>query len=611
MGLRLTVRAGGLALAAALLAAGATLAWRLMRPAGTPGDSSARAAVQGATVRPPSGTKLTIGRGPSIALSPDGRRLVYVATAADTTQLYLRELDRGDSAPVAGTNGASDPFFSPDGRWLGFIVDQKLKKVPVGGGAAVTLADVPAARGMTWADDDRIVLAPRDNTSLWRVSAQGGKLEQMTSLADGDPSHRWPQVLPGGKGVVYTIWGGGGGWEKARVAVQPLNGGDRKVLATGAGFGRFVGDETVGYLLYAREDGLMAVPFDLSRLATVGTPSLVVDGIITNFSGGAQFAVSSTGSLAYVPDSGDDANRELVWVDRNGAAAPAATLRGMGRMFDVSPDSARIVRYNADVQAQEVVIEELASGATTRVAVHADSAPVLRTSTERHVALWSAAGTHIVYSAGSPATNLYLTAVENRGQPERLTTSRNAQWPTSWSRDGRTLAFVEADPLSGSDVWLLTLDAARKPANVRPLMRTPFNEAAPAISPDGRWIAYQSNESGRYEIYVQSLPEGGRRWQISTNSGVYPHWSPRGDEVFFRSGPTRGGMSAVPVTTQPEFTAGPARDLFDARGYDSPFNVSSDGRFLIMRLRAPDAAMQVTVVDWLAQQRPPPSPPAR
>ena len=593
---------GWLALAA-LLAAGAALAWRAMRPAGDPRDA-ARTAARREIIRLAAGTTLAVGRGPSIALSPDGRRLAYVGASGGTTQLYLRDLDRGDAVPIAGTNGAGDPFFSPDGRSLGFIADQKLKKISIDGGAAVMLAEVPAARGVAWPDDDRIVLVPRDNTGLWRVSAQGGKLEPLTTLADGDTSHRWPQILPGGKAVLYTIWGGE--WDLARLAVQPLAGGDRTVIVTGGGFGRFVGDDKAGYLLYAEADSLVAVPFDLSRLQIAGQPIVVAD-VIKNFSGGVQAAISSSGSLAYLPQGAGQTERELVWVDRQAAASPAATVSGLARRFDLSSDGSRIARYKVEAETGDVWIDELSTGKATRVSFHADPMPASRVPNDRLNPVWSADGRHVAYASGTPATNLYLADVDNGGQPERLTTSRNAQWPTSWSRDARTLAYVEADPLSGSDIWLLTLDAARKPASVRPFLRTPFTESVPAISPDGRWVAYHSNESGRVEVYVQPWPEGGRRWQVSTDGGAWPRWSPRGDELFFRSGPARTAMASVAVKADPEFTPAPPRGVFDLRGYDSPFCVSPDAqRFLLLRLPGVATVTQVTVVaNWLDELRHP------
>jgi hypothetical protein len=544
------------------------------------------------TVQLPADARLTIGRGASVACSPDGRRLVFVADLSGTSQLYLRALDRPDAAALAGTEGASNPFFSADGLWLGFFADGKLKKIALQGGAPITIADAPAARGAAWTPEGDIILTPRDNTALWRVPANGGKLEPFTALADGDVSHRWPHVLPAGKGVMYTVWSGT--WETAQLVVQPPDGSARRVVMKQGGYGRFVaGEADRGYVVYAAPD-LMAVPFDLARLAVSGAPIAIATGVLTNFSGGAHFAVSADGTLAYISTSGDADERELVWVDRAGRATPAAKLRGVGRWFDLSPDATRIVRYATEGSTREVRIEDLVKRTSTRVSAPPDLAsagPVARLN-----AVWSADGRQIVYAAGKPL-NLFLASSDGSGREERLTTSHNTQWPASFLPDGKTLTFVELDPLSGSDLWALPLDGTAK-REPRPILRTPFSESAPMISPDGRWLAYQSNESGRYEVYVQPFPGGGSRRQVSTGEGVYPRWSAAGDELFYRAGAARESLVSVRITTGSEFRAGPARVLFDSRGYESNFAPSPDAaRFLMMSLPARDQVVaQLTLV---------------
>ena len=346
----------------------------------------------------------------------------------------------------------------------------------------------------------------------------------------------------------------------------------------------------------------MAVPFDPVRLAVTGQPVPIVDGVITNLSGGAHFAVSATGSLAYVSESGSVVGRELVWTARNGAETYATTLHGMNRSFTLSPNGTRVASYNNDGSTRDVWAEDLSKRTSIRISAHAD--PVSSAPPDRLNTVWSADGKHVAYGAGRPM-NLFRASADG-GREERLTTSRNPQWPTSWSPDGKTLVFVEFDPLSGNDIWLLAVDAVEKPGSAHPFLTTPFTESAPTISPNGRWLAYQSNESGRFEVYVQPFPEGGRRWQVSTDHGVYPRWSRRGDELFFRSGPTRAGMTSVSVTWDPDFHPGASRVLFDAGRYESIFDVSPDGgRFLMMPLLPPTAgATQMNVVvNWLDELR--------
>ncbi len=548
------------------------------------------------------------GRGPAVAISPDGQRLVYTAQSHGTAQLYGCTLDRLDSAPIPGTEGASDPFFSPDGQWVGFYAGGKLKKITLAGGAALTLADAPTPRGQDWGRDGAIVLAPRDNGGFWRVSANGGPLEPVTTLADGERSHRWPQELPGGKGLLYTVWANDrNDWQSARIVVQPSDGGAPRDVLTGAGFGRVLAETAdTGYLIHARADGLMAVPFDLSRMAVTGPPVPVAGGVINNLSGGVHVAVSASGSLVYLSPAGETGElgeRDLAWVARDGRPTSAARLRGMSSWFDLSPDGTRVARDKDDGSTRDLWIEHLTTGTSTRISVRGDLASEVGGTLA--VAAWSADAKDIAYAAGRPA-NLFRASADGSTRDERLTSSPNNQDPGAWSPDGRMIAFVEHDPLSGTDIWLLDLDEARQPGRARPLLSTPFNEAAPAISPDGRWLAYQSNESGRYEVYVQPFPHGGQRWQVSTDMGSYPRWSGRGDELFFRSGPTYAGVTSVPVKPGPgggpHFQAGPPRLLFDGQ-YEGVFDVSADGRRFLLRAFERDAAgTQVhVVVNWLRE----------
>lgn len=584
-------RAGWVAAGVVIALAGWPV-WHWLQPGAAAGAGPTPARVLRAVVPVPSGTTLSVGRGASIAIAPDGGQIVYVGEAHGTTQLYRRALDRVDAEAIAGTAGAADPFFSPDGRWIGFVAGENLMKVPAEGGAAVTIADAPTQRGVAWGADDTLFVTPRDNTGLWRVPASGGMLEQVTTLAEGDASHRWPQVLPGGTAVMYTVWNGA--WDPAHVVVQPLRDGQRdpdrarRTIVTGGGFARYLPGPTAGQgqVIYASGERLMSVPFDLSRLDVSGEPRPIANGLITNFSGGAQLAVSPGGLLAYVTSPGEPDERDLAWVTRDGKTSPAARIRGLGRWYDLSADGRRIVRYKNDGPTRDVWIDDLATGSSAQVSRRGE--PSSSGPTDRLNAIWSPDGRYVIYAAGLPL-NLYLAAADGTGGEQRLTTSANTQWPGSWSSDGRLVTFVESHPQSGSDLWLLSLNADRRPDAVRPLVSTPFNDSAPMISPEGRWLAYQSNETGRYEIYVQPFPDGGRRIPVSSDGGVYPRWSTRGDELFFRSGDARAGLSAAAVNGEGGFRA-PQR-LFELRRFESIFEVAPDAqRFLMMPAATNEAA---------------------
>jgi dipeptidyl aminopeptidase/acylaminoacyl peptidase len=391
---------------------------------------------------------------------------------------------------------------------------------------------------------------------------------------------------------MYTIWNGA--WEPSRIVVQPLAAGKadpnqpRRIIASGGGFARFVPGATAGAgdVIYTDGDSLLSIALDLSRLAPNGPPRTLAGGLMTNFSGGAQLAVSPVGVIAYVASGGEPQERELDWVTRDGTTAPAARLRGLGRWYDLAPDGRRVVRYKTAGNARDVWVDDLTTGTSTQITRRAE--PESFGPIDRLNAVWSEDGRHIVFAAGQPL-NLYVAPADGSGGERRLTTNINTQWPGSWSPDGRTLAFVENNPQSGSDIWLLSLEAGLAPGALRPFLSTPFNESAPMISPDGRWLAYQSNESGRYEIYVQPFPDGGQRLQVSPDNGVYPRWSPRGNELFFRSSATRAGVSAAAFDGRGGFAA--PRQLFELRRFESILEVAPDAqRFLMMPAEARGAA---------------------
>ena len=570
----------------AVIAGAAFAGWRALQPLAAP-----PAPMRSTIVLPPD-TTLSLGRGSTVAFAPDGRQIVFAASAKGTVRLYLRPLDRFEAAAIAGTEGATDPFFSPDGKWLGFFADGKLKKIGIDGSGAETLADAPAPRGYAWGPGETIYFTPRNNTGVWRVSAHGGKPEPATTTRTGELSHRWPQVLPGGA-LMFTVWNDTG-WEPAQIAVQPPGGGEHKVILSGGGFPCYLPGTSAdgGYLIYARAEGLMAARFDLSRLEITGHAVPVVDGALVNLSGGSHFSLSATGALAYVPGAAGETERNMVWVTRTGAATPLPKVFSIGRFFTLSPDGTRLVGMNLTPSSRDAFAYDLARGTSTRLSFRGDV----------FSAIWSQDGRHVVYNGGFPGS-LYRVASDGTGREEQLTSSGLDHTPSSTSPDGRMVVYVDNNRSSGADIWVLTLDASGKPASNRPFLQTPFSEGTAKVSPDGKWLAYQSNESGRFEIYVQPFPDGGRKWQVSADGGLFPVWSSTGRELFFRTGTN---LMAAAVTAAPDFQPEKPAVLFDARRYEVAFAVAPGGeRLLMMVLSGTEiAAAQVQVVtNWREELR--------
>jgi serine/threonine-protein kinase len=523
----------------------------------------------------PAATTIALSRGSALAVSPDGKTLVYSAISSGQAQLYFRPFDRQEATAIAGTDGASDPFFSPDGQWVGFFADGKLKKVSTSGGRPLIVAEAPNPRGEAWGPDDTIYFTPRNNAGVWAVPASGGAPREVTKVVQGELSHRWPQILPGGKAVLFTIWNDTG-FDGGTVAVQTLPEGERRVLVRGGGYPRYVGPDAAGrgYLVYAQADGLLAAPFDLDRLALTGPAVPVLDNVITNLSGGAHVAFARDGTMAYLPGVLGELERTLIWVDRQGAVTQAAQIRAMSMSYRLSPDGKRIVRHNVAGTDRDLWIEDLDRGTSTRFTFGGS----------HFGGVWTPDGQWIAYSSGFPAMNLYRKRVDGSGAEERLTTSPNTQIAGGWTADGATLAFMENDPVSGTDIWTVAMEGDRTP---RPFIKTPFIERSPAISPDGKWLAYQSNESGRFEVYVVAFPQGDRKRQISTDGGFSPMWARNGRELFYQTGTA---LMATSVTTQPEFVAERGRVIFKGR-YEGTFDISPDDqRFLLLKSLTQEAS---------------------
>jgi serine/threonine-protein kinase len=546
----------------------------------------------------------------ALALSPDGKTLVFGAIWGGDEQLYARAMDRLDAMPLVGTIGGSSPFFSPDGQWVGFWAGGKLRKVPLAGGPAVTLCDAASIFGASWGSDGGIVFATARNGGLWRVPAAGGTPEALTTLQPGEYSHRLPHVLPGGRAVIFTISKGAQLWDDTQIVVRSLETGKQTVLVTGGSDGHFV---STGHLIYVRLGTLMAVPFDPVRLAVIGGATGVIDDVMQaanrNLSDmentlSGQFAVSESGALVYLTGGVvSAAERSLAWVDRLGRSQPLSTPLRSYRRPRLSPDHQRVAVSTED--RREVWSYDVVRGALSPVTADGQSG----------YGIFSPDGKRVVFRSGAAGgeDNLYWKAADGSGVAERLTTSARSQTPASWSPDGTTLAFVEEGDSTGFfqfDIRVLSM-ANRKTSAV---IQTTANEMSPEFSPNGQWLAYVSNQSGRHEVYVQPYPGPGERHLISTNGGGQPAWSWDGRELFyvqgmFGSGPTALTLMSVSVETISAFRAGTPETLFESAdlrcAWGRCYDVARDGRFLMTLnkepAKNPAPAQMIFVQNWFEE----------
>jgi serine/threonine-protein kinase len=491
-----------------------------------------------------------VNRGASAVLSPDGSRLVFVAGTGQERKLYLRALDQLEATPLSGTEGASDPFFSPNGQWVAFFAGGKLKKVSVQGGAPVTLCDAVQARGGTWGPDDTIVFAPSNLGGLSRVSAAGGEPEPLTVLdtSKNERSHRWPFFLPNGKAVLFFAQIPGDSYIEAVV----LETGEQKLVHRGGTYPRFL---PTGHLLFVREGTMFATPFDPVRLEVTGQPAPVVDGVLTNPSGGgSQYAFSQTGTLVYLSGTQAGARTSVVWVDRKGALKPLVADKADYEDLRLSPDGKRLaVELNMPAAQDIVWVYDIERGTMSRLTFSAGGS---------YNPVWTPDGQRLAYASDTSSErgtrpNLFWKRADGVGEAERLTTSKNVQLASSWSPDGQVLLFNEQDPTNSWDIRALRVGENTEPET---FLSTPFIEENAVFSPDGQWLAYESNESGEFQVYVRPFSGAGGKWQISTEGGLDARWSADGRELFYRSGDK---VMVVSVSAQGESVrAGKPRQLF-------------------------------------------------
>jgi eukaryotic-like serine/threonine-protein kinase len=561
--------------AAALLLVATTVAivwWRSRSPSDT--GPMVRFTIP---VEPTSALGFGGALGARLSLSSDGSKLVYVAEDAKGSRLYLRRIDSLQATVIPGTEGAISVFFAPDGEWVGFFGGGKLKKVRIDGALAVTICDALEGVGASWGSDGVIVFAPSPSSALYRVSSNGGTPEAVTTLAAGETSHRWPQILPGGRAVVFAA-AGGPDFTGARLAAQTF-GGSRADLMEGT-YPQYSG---TGHLVFARDSAIFAVSFDPRSLTLHGNPvSVVSDLSMNSTTGAALFAFSSSGTLVYRARVGAFAMRRMVWVSRGGTEEAISPEPRAFLQPRISPDGGRVAIGIGEVAAdRDVWLFDLARRTLTRLTFE---------SGEDETPIWSPDGTQIAISAARPSRPRVIFTLQAVGgsRAEEIATTQRITHLSDWLPDGSGLAWTEFDRA------------------VRDFIVGPFNERSPAFSRDGRWVAYTSSETGGDDVFVRSMSDPNVKWPISNAGGSQPLWSWDDRELYYRS---ETHVMAVKITTQTGFSAGTPEPLFqdkydrehrDDRNYD----VARDGRFLMLKVDPPPGPPQLHVVmNWLPELR--------
>jgi Tol biopolymer transport system component len=570
--------------------AGAVLAWTMGRPAVSPPSAPQpikRVTIGLAATEPLAPAKfapLAIGR-KSIALSPDGSLLAYAAERGGTSQLYVRALDRFDARPIPGTEGAYDPFFSPDGRSLGFFSENKLKKVSLQGGEPVTLCEARIPHGATWGPDDTIVFADSEGVNPSRVSASGGKPEALLKSEDFTRTF-YPEFLPGGKAVLFSTRDATSP-DKGDIGVLSLATGERRVLIKGGTNPRYAAS---GHIVFAGAGEILAAPFDLARLETTGPTVSLVEGIRIEEWGAAQFALSREGTLVYV-SGGPAWIGTLTWVDQQGRSTPLVAPAQAYGGIHLSPDGKRLA-VSVWGATTDVWVYEFARGAFSRLTVEGSI------STAR----WTPDGKRIVYSRSTGPNQFELVSkpADGGGADQVLARSKLRWVNESFSPDGKLGVFHEWPTDTGMDLWTLPVSGDRPPSA---WLKTKFNEWGGRFSPDGKFMAYSSDESGEFEIYVQPYPGPGTKVQVSIAGGEEVVWSRDGRRLFYRN---RTTWMAVDIEAQPEFRAEAPQAMFEGPYLNIPgvsYDVASDGRFIMIeehQKQTPTTELNV-VFNWFEE----------
>ena len=525
---------------------------------------------------------------PQFALSPDGRRLVFVAQAGgNPPQLWIRPLGANDARPLPGTDGAEYPFWSPDSASVGFFANASLMRVDVAGGPARALAPAPHGRGGAWSRSGLILFAPQTQDSLYRVAAGGGVATAVTHVdtAAHQASHRWPQLLADDHHFVYFVQSTS--FDGHGIYVGDLDTGETHKLVAAGSSAAFVGPD---HLLFLADESLMSARLDLSRMQVIGDPVPVVAPVASSSNFYSAFSADQNGVLAY---ASSPATAELVWYGRDGTRVASVGPPAACADFRLSPQDQHLALAEVDPHSHrpDIRVLDLARGAKSRLTYDSatDASPV-----------WSPDGKQIVFRSNRGGVHdIYEKAANGSGPDTLLFQSPNAKYPTDWTPDGRSIVHRTYGADTGSDIWLLSADGKSS----TPLVNTRFDEAQGQVSRDGRWLAFMSLESGRAEVYVRSLADPATRWQVSGGGGSDPRWTGDGRELFYIS--SESALTVVP------FADGPSapRPLFRVHvappgdPYLSNYDVTSDGQRFLVRVPVHDVASAPihVVTNWTAR----------
>ena len=461
----------------------------------------------------------TLG-GSDIILSPDGTRIAYVSR----NHLFTRKLDQPSATELVVTAGATSPFFSPDGQWIGFVAGGKLKKISVEGGAEIALCDAGSSyTGATWGEDGDIIASLRVSGGLSRVSSTGGTPTAATEREGEERTHRWPQVLPGGKAILFTAADSTVGFDEGKIEVESLTDKRIKTLERNGTFGRYLAASGgKGYLTYVNRGTLFAVAFDVEKLETSGSPVPVLQQVsYSSMFGSAKLSFSRTGTLVYRSREIDASRVMIQWIDANGKSQPLLDKPGLFVNPQFSPDGERLAVADHDVKSGIWVYD-----------IRRDTLSPLTAEKRGTNPVWTPDGRYILYQS---AEGISFARSDGSSRSEPLLQSKEFEFPTAFTPDGKTLAFYQSGP-QGWELWTVPVEREGeklKAGKPEMFLSTIFGNRGARFSADGRWLAYSADDSGSSQIYVRAFPDKGGHWQISSNGGTSPIFSRNGKDLFF------------------------------------------------------------------------------